>query len=126
MTFSNTKGFFYNTITLIIGILVADLLFGVSVSVLNLYPKISDFSPGAQGYHLQAHPFRSYKAAKSDKQLWVKQKDIINNKEYDYSLLQNGTITNHYGHQVLEADAIEFGWFKSNRGNKFASDACIN
>ena len=35
----------------------------------------------------------------------MKQKDIINNKEYDYSLLQNGTITNHYGHQVLEADA---------------------
>ena len=104
MTFRKIKGLFYNIITLLLGIFVADLLFGFSVSVLNLYPKISDFSAGAQSYHLQPHPFRSYKAAKSEKQLWVHQKDIINNKEYDYSLLQNGTITNHYGHQVLEAD----------------------
>lgn len=105
MKLTKTKSIIYNIFVLLIGLLAADLLFGFSISILNLSPKISDLSSGAHAYHVQAHPFRSYKAKESLKPLWFQDKQTINNKEYDYSLLENGTITNHYGHQVLKTDS---------------------
>jgi len=91
----------FSAITLVVGLLAADLLFGILVFIFDLSPKINDLSLGAQGYNLEPHPFRSYRLAESTRQRWVDEKTIINSKEYDYSLLQNGTIINHYGHQIL-------------------------
>lgn len=86
---------------LLVGLVIADLIFAIGVEWLSLEIKENEFSAGPQNYNVVAHPFRSYSNKPTNEKLWINEVHTISGKTYDYSLLENGTTTNFYGHQTL-------------------------